>query len=155
MEQEIILDKMLLGMTELEGRGVIINLDDNRSVSSNEVLNISDYLVHEGDLLQIVHELFNAGADAISINGQRVVSSTAILCDGNIIRVNDNIIGVPIEIKAIGYPESLYYALARPGGYLEYMKNDGVIVSIKKEEKISIPKYEGIYSYKYISRGDE
>ena len=73
------------------------------------------------------------------------------MCDGNIIRINDEIVGVPIEIKAIGYPASLY-ALNRPQGYLSIMKRDGVIVSTEKKDEITIPKYEGIYKYEYIKR---
>ncbi|MBE5819422.1 MAG: DUF881 domain-containing protein [Clostridiales bacterium] len=143
------------GLTDVKGKGIIINLDDNREVDETEVLNISSYLVHEEDLLQIINELFNAGADAISINNQRVVSTTAILCDGNIIRVNGEIISVPITIKAIGYPESLYYALMRPQGYLDVMQKDGVIVKVEKSDDITISKYEGVYNYDYIIGGDE
>lgn len=143
------------GLTEVKGKGIVINLDDNREVSGTEVLNISSYLVHEEDLLQIINELFNAGADAISINNQRIVSTTAILCDGNIIRVNGEIISVPITIKAIGYPESLYYALMRPQGYLDIMQKDGVVVKVEKSDDITISKYEGVYNYDYIMGGDE
>lgn len=143
------------GLTEVKGEGIIINLDDNREVDETEVLNISSYLVHEEDLLQIINELFNAGADAISINNQRIVSTTAILCDGNIIRVNGEIISVPITIKAIGYPESLYYALMRPQGYLDIMQKDGVVVKTEKSDDITISKYEGVYNYNYIIGGDE
>lgn len=148
-------NKILLGLTDVSGQGLIIKLDENREVNSNQVLNINGYLVHEEDLLYIVNELFNAGADAISINDQRIVSTTSILCDGNIIRINGQMVGVPITIKAIGYPEGLDGALSRPGGYLETMANDGVVVSVERSENISIPKFDGVYSYEYLSRGDE
>ncbi len=153
-EEEIKNNQKLLGLTDISGQGLIISLDENREVNSDEVLNINGYLVHEEDLLYIVNELFNAGADAVSINDQRVVSTTSILCDGNIIRINGKMVGVPITIKAIGYPESLDYALTRPGGYLEVMANDGVIVSVERSENITIPKYDGVYSYEYLTRGD-
>jgi len=153
-EEEITNNKKILGLTDVTGKGIIINLDEDREVNSNEVLNISDYLVHEEDLLYIVNELFNAGADAISINDQRIVSTTSILCDGNIIRINGKMVGVPLTIKAIGFPERLDYALTRPGGYLQIMANDGIKVSVEKSENIEIPKYDGIYSYDYLSRGE-
>ena len=92
VEAQIKKNNALLGLTEVKGSGIIIKLDDNREVNSNEVLDVSSLLVHEQDLRHIVNELFNAGADAISINGKRIVSTTAILCDGNIIRVNDEIV---------------------------------------------------------------
>ena len=152
VEAQIKKNNALLGLTEVKGSGIIIKLDDNREVNSNEVLDVSSLLVHEQDLRHIVNELFNAGADAISINGKRIVSTTAILCDGNIIRVNDEIVGAPIEIKAIGFPEHLYYDVAlRQGGYLRLMAEDGVIVNVQKSDDITIPKYEGVYKYEYIA----
>lgn len=153
MENELKKNNSLLGLTEAIGNGVTITLDDNRNISG-DVLNISDYVVHEADILQITNELFNAGADAISINGQRIVSTSSILCDGVIIRVNGEMIGVPLTIQAIGYPERLYYALMRPQGYLDIMEQDGVVVDIEKTQNIVIPKYEGIYSYDFISKED-
>ena len=153
-EEEIKNNQMLLGLTDIYGQGLIIYLDENREVDSTEALNINGYLVHEEDLLYIVNELFNAGADAVSINDQRIVSTTSILCDGNIIRINGEMIGVPITIKAIGYPERLDGAISRPGGYLEIMANDGVIVTVERSENISISKYNGVYSYEYLTRGD-
>ena len=152
VKDQIKKNSKLLGLTEVKGSGIIIKLDDNREVNAEEVIDISTYVVHDGDLLHIVNELFNAGADAISINGKRIVQTTAIMCDGNIIRINDEIVGVPIEIKAIGYPERLYYNVAvRQGGYLKLMARDGVVVDIEKAEDLTIPKYEGVYKHQYIA----
>ena len=152
VKDQIKKNSKLLGLTEVKGSGIIIKLDDNREVNAEDVIDISTYVVHDGDLLHIVNELFNAGADAISINGKRIVQTTAIMCDGNIIRINDEIVGVPIEIKAIGYPERLYYNVAvRQGGYLKLMARDGVVVDIEKAENLTIPKYEGVYKHQYIS----
>lgn len=153
-EEEIKNNQKLLGLTDVSGKGIIIKLDENKDVNANEVVNINGYLVHEEDLLYIVNELFNCGADAVSINDQRIVSTTSILCDGNIIRVNGEMVGTPITIKAIGYPERLDGALTRPGGYLEVMANDGIIVSVERNENINIFKYNGIYAYEYLTRGD-
>lgn len=153
-EVEIKNNQRLLGLTEVSGQGFIIQLDENREINSNEVLNISEYLVHEEDLLYIINELFNSGADAISINDQRIVSTTSVLCDGNIIRINGKMVGVPITIKAIGYSKRMEYALTRPGGYLQKMADDGVKVTIQSSEEITIPKYEGVYNYEYLTRGD-
>lgn len=153
-EVEIKNNQRLLGLTDVSGQGFIIQLDENREINSNEVLNISEYLVHEEDLLYIINELFNSGADAISINDQRIVSTTSVLCDGNIIRINGKMVGVPITIKAIGYSKRMEYALTRPGGYLQKMADDGVKVTVQSSEEITIPKYEGVYNYEYLTRGD-
>ena len=151
-ELELKENNMLLGLTEVTGEGIIITLDDNRNVEGDE-LNISQYLVHEEDLLQIINELYNAGAEAISINDNRIVNVSTILCDGNIIRVNDKIITVPIIIKAI-CSTSIYNTLIRPQGYLQIMANQGVVVNIENNNNITIPKYDGIYSYTHLTRGE-
>lgn len=153
-EEEIKNNQTLLGLNDISGQGLIITLDENSDVNTEEILDINSYLVHEEDLLYIINELFNCGADAISINDERIVSTTPILCDGNIIRINGKMIGVPITIKAIGYPERLEGALTRPGGYLDVMANDGVVVTVERSEYISILKYDGVYAYEYLTRGD-
>ena len=151
-EVEIKNNQKLLGLTEISGPGFIISLSENTEVNPNEVLNISGYLVHEEDLLYIVNELFNSGADAVCINEQRIVNTSSILCDGNIIRINGKMVGTPIVIKAIGYPERFEGALNRPGGYLQIMADDGIKISTSRSENITIPKYEGVFSSDYITR---
>ena len=149
VENQIKKNNELLGLTEVKGSGVIIRLDENREVKQEDIIALNSYLVHEGDLIHIINEVYNAGADAISINGKRIVNTTSILCDGNIIRINDEIVGVPIEIKAISYPQALYN-LKRKGGYLSLMASGGVIVEMEESDDITIPKYEGVYKYEYI-----
>ena len=113
----------------------------------------SDYIVHDGDLYEIVNSLKNAGAEAISINGQRIVSKSSITCAGNVVLINGEKVGVPYEIKAIGLPSMLYGAVTMPNGYIDWMIDDGVKVDIKPIEKetIVIPKYEGIYKLEYAT----
>lgn len=152
-EAELKENNMLLGLTEVKGEGIIIILDDNRNVESDEI-NLSQYLVHEQDLLHVVNELFNAGAEAVSINEHRVTNTTAIRCDGNIIRVNGQIITVPITIKAI-CSKAIYNTLIRPGGYIQAMADEGVPPKIERSDEIVIPKYNGVYSSSHIVRGDE
>lgn len=152
-EKELKENNMLLGLTEVKGEGIIIKLDDDRNVESDEI-NLSRYLVHEEDLLQMVNELFNAGAEAVSINDHRVTNTTAIRCDGNIIRVNGQVITVPIIIKAI-CSKAIYNTLIRPGGYLRIMADEGVIVETETNDNIIIPKYNGVYSNTHLIRGDE
>ena len=153
-EKELKLNNALLGLTEVTGEGIVITLDDNRNENASDVA-ASKYLVHEEDLLQVVNELFNAGAEAIAINGQRIVGQSTIICDGNIIRVNGERVTVPIKIEAI-CSKTIVNTLIRPDGYLQLMADEMVEVKIDDTKSvIKIPKYEGIYSYNYLARGDE
>ena len=97
---------MLLGLTNVSGEGIIITAKDGQAGKATD--NLSDYLVHDADLRAIVSELSNAGAEAISINDERVVNPTCIICAGNVISVNGEKITSPFVIKAIGNQERLY-----------------------------------------------
>lgn len=147
-ESNIKQNNKILGLTEVKAKGIIIKLQDNSSVPNNVGESIENYLVHDSDLKTLINELWNAGAEAISINGQRIISTTAIICDGNTIKINGETTGSPFEIKAIG--NDLYGAIARPGGYYEFMGQTGVITSIKQENSITIPKYSGAINSEYI-----
>ena len=157
-EDEIKLNNMLLGLTDVTGTGIIFTLTDNQGVTTEMVTSIDDdisyYLVHDSDLRLVVNELKNAGAEAISINNQRIVSTSAITCEGNIIKVNGEKIGSPFVIRAIGSPELLYGALTRPGGPIDLF-NAKVITDIKKANKVEIAKYTGIISSKYMTNEEE
>ena len=138
----------IIGLTDVTGSGVIITVADS-DIDTSTVLSTSDLLVHDKDILRIINELKNAGAEAISINDQRIVFTTSIYCGGNIININGERIGSPFEIKAIGLPETLAN-LSRPGGYLANLEDRGVKVSLKKSNNISISKYSGILQFKYL-----
>ena len=149
LKEEILLNNKLLGLTKLVGRGIsIVVADADPSVAVG--LDKSAYCVLDEDLLTIINDLKNAGAEAISINSQRIVNTTEISCAGNIIKINGEKVGSPYKINAIGFPEKLKGALAMPGGYIDWMKDDGIQVTITTEEKIEIPKYEGVYKSDYM-----
>lgn len=137
----------MIGFTEVSGPGVIITLADSKKDAS-AALDANKLLVHDVDVLSVINELKNAGAEAISINGQRIVPTSGIICGGNIIDINGEKVGAPFEIKAIGLPEQLA-ALSRPGGYIELMRSATVEADLKKSNNITIPKYTGVISYKY------
>lgn len=146
LEKQIKEANVLLGMTDVKGKGVSITVTDG--VVSSNTLKVEDLIIHNTDLLCIVNELKNAGAEAIEINGKRIVGTTAINCDGNVITVNGEKVTSPFTINAIGYPE-LLSTLNRAGGYLSALNEDNVKTEFKKNNKINISKYSGIMSFKY------
>lgn len=153
LEEEIKSGNKILGLSEVTGNGLIITINDNQDISLNTWLADPNLLiVHDTDLISVVNELKNAGAEAISINEQRLVTNSAIECDGNIIKVNGVKIGAPFTIKAIGLPEALIN-VNRFGGYLDYMREDRYLkVSVEKitdKKTITIPKYTGIIKFQY------
>lgn len=147
LEKQINKANKLLGLTEVTGEGIKIVIADNDSTENNS-LDLSSQIVHDLDLTMIIGELKNTGAEAISINDQRIVNTTAIECDGNVIKINGEKIGSPFTIKAIGIPEYLAN-VKRPGGYLSWRENQGLKITVEKQESITIPKYTGVLKLVY------
>ena len=153
LENEIKNGNKVLGLSEVTGNGLIITIDDNQDISLNNWLADPNLLlVHDTDLISVVNELKNAGAEAISINEQRLITTSAIECDGNIIKVNGEKVGAPFTIKAIGLPEVLIN-VDRFGGYLDYLRDTRYLkVSVERmtdKKTITIPKYTGIIKFQY------
>lgn len=147
--EELKLVNRLLGLTEVKGKGVVLVLDDNKtSIADGTAMgNIAEYLVHDDDLIRLVNDLKNGGAEAISINDQRIVNTTGIVCDGNVVRINGQKVSAPFEIKAIGYPERIIGAISFPKAILEELRSVGVVKEEpKKTNSITIPKYTGAIS---------
>ena len=151
-ENQIKQGNKMIGLTEVTGPGVIIKLSDSK-VDASSVFDASQLVIHDLDILNVINELKNAGAEAISINDQRIIPTTSFHCGGNIIVINGEKIGAPFTIKAIGYPETLAN-IERPGGYLDSMKNDTIEVKLTKDNNISIPKYTGVLNYKYAKKAE-
>ena len=134
----------LLGYYDVEGQGIVITVQDGDTKTS-----YGDNWVHDGDLYKIVNMLKSGGAEAISINDERIVNNTAITCAGNIVMINGKKIGSPFVIEAIGLTEKLYGTVTVTDSYLKLMEEDGVKVDIEKKDKIKIKKYNGVYSFNY------
>ena len=148
-ERELNINNTALGLTDVSGQGVIVTLKDNQGVT-NENIGITDdirsYLVHDANLREIVRKLKISGAEAISINDERIVNDTSIICSGNVKRVNDKKVSSPFEIKAIGSPELLYGNLDET---ITRLNNSGIIVDIKKQDNVKINKYDGVINFNY------
>ena len=157
INDELALNNNLLGVTNLKGPGLIITLKDDPNASRKNLSpidDVSNHIIHDSDLRAVVNALKNAGAEAISINGQRVVFPTAINCVGNVIKVNQEKVGTPFEILAIGFPERMDNALTMPGGYLEILEEYGIVVTVKRSDEVKIPKYNGVITSNYIKNAD-
>lgn len=148
------------GLTDVEGAGVIINVSENadKNSSSSEIDNDAylgmNNITHAEQLSAIVNCLFSADAEAVSINGQRLVSTSEIHCSGPTISINNKRFSQPYEIKAIGDPSNLNNALTMKGGIVELLRFYKINVEIKKNNNIQIGKYDGTLKNKYIKNAE-
>lgn len=140
-----------LGKTDVVGEGIVIQLVDKKG----ELLSDDTYVyaIMADDLSIIVNELFAAGAEAISINGNRIISTSYIVDIGytEFIKVNGKRIpDNTYVINAIGNPDYLKSAVLGKGGHVDELKELGHETSVEENKRIEIEKYDGEISSKYI-----
>lgn len=108
--------KMQAGYQKLQGKGVIIELMDSEE-EAGDGENPNNLLIHDQDILILLNDLKVAGAEALSVNGQRIVARSEIKCSGATITINGTTYGQPFIIKAIGDPKQLEAAVLSPDSY--------------------------------------
>lgn len=123
------------GKTDVTGQGIIIKYKPSDNEAKADIVK---------DLRDIVNEIKNAGAEAIEINNQRIVGTTAIEMVKNKIEINDTEVSGNFIIKAIGDSNLMYSGLIRPGGTIENIRASGVSIEINSENTIKINKYNEI-----------
>lgn len=135
--------RMWAGLIPVKGTGLVVTLTDSSRVPESGGI-VNDYIVHEEDIRKVVNELFSAGAEAVSINGQRFTVNSAIRCVGPTVLVNEVKTVPPFEISAIGQSDTLYTALNMPGGVIQQIKiGSNIEVEMDKKEAVEIPAYAG------------
>lgn len=138
--------KAQAGLTKLNGPGVIITLEDSKQNPATD-----DSIVHAADLRDIINLLWGSGAEAISINNQRVVMNTAVDCIVNTILINNIRIAAPFRIEAIGN-QGLMFDKVRDRSVLtdlhDRQEKEGLIFDVNKNNDITVPIFDGSYEVK-------
>lgn len=149
INQEINLNKEVLGYTSVKGPGLKMTLVDgtgekfNNSITEQSNEYIRSRIIHDIDMIATVNELKNAGAEAISLNGQRIISNTDIYCSWAFLSVNGVKTPAPFYITAIGNKEVMKKYLLSSESYLKRLTNRGINVNIYEEDEVVIPAYIG------------
>lgn len=139
--------KIAAGLVEVRGPGVIVTLDDPEP---DEFSDGYSYLMSNYEqLLNLVNKLKDAGAEAISINGQRIIATTEISLAGDNVNINTIPTAPPYTIKAIGNPDTIESTITIRYGIIENLKKSGVRVDIAKQDEMTIPRYNGVLRFRY------
>ncbi|MBQ9614985.1 MAG: DUF881 domain-containing protein [Selenomonadaceae bacterium] len=145
------------GFTALEGEGIIVRMDDS-TMTSKAGENPNLYLIHDDDLLRVINELRAAGAEAISVNGQRLIGTSEIRCAGPTLSVNNVRSSAPFEIRAIGEKKTLENAIKMRGGVAETLKVWGIQLETELSDNVRVPAYKGslkfVYGHEIAEQGE-
>lgn len=134
MEKSKLIKKYIAvaGYTDVSGKGISIKYIPTQDQYTADIAK---------DLRDIVNELKNAGIEAISINGQRLINTSSIEMVKNKIEINNVEITAPYIIDVIGNSEIINNSLIRPGGIIENIRNTGVKITIELKDNIKINKF--------------
>lgn len=141
LDEELRKSQLILGTTDVVGDGVVVTLTDT-----------TDNSIRAEDLVNLINELRFAGAEAISINGVRIINMTDIAdIDSYIIVKPSQRLVSPYVVKAIGNQTYLVSNLClKNSGFVDKYNNSGKSVKLDKQRNIKIPKYSERIDIKYM-----
>ncbi len=143
--------RLQAGLIAVRGPGLVVTLDDStKSIIPSDDAN--NYIIHDYELRDVVSLLWLAGAEAIAINGERIVNISSVYCVGSTILVNDTRLSPPYEIRAIGEPALLDQALQNPKNLAKLRaraKTNGIQFKIAMPKETSTPAYTGDLHIRY------
>lgn len=134
------------GLVTVSGPGIEVVLDN----PPNQTRRTGIFIVRDDDLLRVVNDLRGAGAEAISINGHRMISSSEIRLAGTFININLERTEPPFHILAIGNPDKLKSSLEISGGLVDYFKELGIVIKIQPQNNLTVPAYNRNLQYSFV-----
>ena len=146
VNEELANVNLILGKTDVEGEGITITLRDSSNDDGDALTITID------NLNTIINELKMAGAEAISVNEERIInmSDIASINDKSLILINGQRVISPYVIKAIGDSTYLESTLVGKGGSIDELEKLGYDVAVEKSNKITIYKYNKEINSKYM-----
>jgi uncharacterized protein YlxW (UPF0749 family) len=140
--------EMAAGLVPVEGPAVTVALDDAPRREGRPALSDDpdDLVVHQQDVQAVVNALWSAGAEAMTLMGQRIVSTSAVRCVGNTVILHGRVYGPPFVVTAVGDPDRLREALDRDPGVLvfrTYVDQFGLGYSVRTQRSVRLPAYDG------------
>ena len=145
LEKELAALKAQAGLSPLTGDGVMVQLDDSHTVAAGAA-NLDQAICHSTDLTDILNTAWRGGAQAISVNAQRVVSSTSVYCVGSTIMVNGTLLSPPFNIAVIGPQNSVLGAFDDPNQLRDIKARrdvQGLGFRVTRANAINVPAYDG------------
>lgn len=139
------------GSAPVEGAGLTVTLDDAPSTSvgagpGGVEPQPDDLVVHQQDLQHVINALWAGGAEAMTLQGERVTSTSAFRCSGNILLLHGKVFSPPYKVTAVGDPAKMENALNSSEGvqtYLEYVDWVHLGWDVQRSDHLDLPAYGG------------
>ncbi len=140
---------LVAGLRAMTGPGLVVTLDDSKLDVAPKGGNVNDLVIHSQDVQAVVNALWRSGAEAMSINGQRLVSTSAVLCVGNTLLLNGTVHSPPYAVSAIGASKDRFDTDRLVKRLKEDATTYGLTLSIERRTKLELPAYRGSTKFTY------
>ena len=149
--------EMAVGLRPVTGPAVTVSLDDAPQRPGRPALsdNPDDLVVHQQDVQAVVNALWAGGAEAMTLMGQRIISTSAVRCVGNTVILHGRVYSPPFVVTAIGDPAALQESLARDPGvayFRTFVDRFGLGYDVTKAAAATLPAYEGSVELPHVDR---
>ena len=135
-----------VGLEAVSGKALRVTLDDAPLSENPDGVDANMLVVHQQDIQMVVNTLWSGGAEAMTIQGQRVISTTAVKCVGNTVVLHGVAYAPPYVIEAIGDLNAMQKALDTSEAvriYKEYVSAYQLGWSVERAGQVTMPAYTG------------
>ncbi|HEV8340338.1 MAG TPA: DUF881 domain-containing protein [bacterium] len=150
MAAELAQLRLVLGLVAVEGPGVEVRLRSEGGPGG--VLSVQ---IRAADLAGLVNELWSAGAEAVAVNGMRILATTGFRDHADDVIAGSVAMRPPFVVAAIGEPVVLQTALRLRGGFVEGLQSIGLSVAVRRRDRIRLEAHRGPLLYRYARPGLE
>ena len=138
----------LAGLAPMAGPGLKVVLDDS-SLRQSPTGNINDLVIHSQDVQAVVNALWRAGAEAIAVNEERVVGTSAVLCVGNTLLINGTVHSPPYRVSAIGASSDRFESDRLVHRLHDDADSFGLRFSVSHDGDVRVPGFGGVVAPRY------
>jgi uncharacterized protein YlxW (UPF0749 family) len=142
-----------MGLVAAEGPGLVITLDDSSERDSPSG-NLNDLVIHSQDVQAVANGLWGAGAEALAVNGQRVVPTSAVLCVGNTLLINGTVHSPPFRFTALGGDlHSAFMSDPLVARFADDADRFKLGFKVEDKDRVSVPAYTGTSKVRFARAG--
>ncbi|EFS48910.1 hypothetical protein HMPREF9585_00922 [Cutibacterium acnes HL083PA1] len=143
-----------VGLEAVSGKALRVTLDDAPLSENPDGVDANMLVVHQQDIQMVVNTLWSGGAEAMTIQGQRVISTTAVKCVGNTVVLHGVAYAPPYVIEAIGDLNAMQKALDTSEAvriYKEYVSAYQLGWSVERAGQVTMPAYTGVVAVSHAT----
>ena len=140
--------RLSAGLVAVRGAGLEVTLDDS-TLKQSPTGNVNDLVIHSQDVQAVVNALWRSGAEAVSLNGQRLVGTSAVLCVGNTLLVNGTVHSPPFVAVAVGADRARFEGDALVRRLHRDADAFGLRFSVDRDGDLEVPAFEGAVNLQF------